>query len=249
MTPKFEKRTFIPYCRVSTKRQGKSGLGLEAQKEAVRQFVKSCSGRIGKEFVEVESGKRDDRPELQRAIAHTRRIGGILTVAKLDRLSRNAAFLLTLQEGRVEFVACDMPEANELTVGIMSVIAQSERKAISCRTREALRAAKARGTLLGSARPDHWKGREDRRQYGGRKGRIASAKLRSRRAQQLDAYRDDIAPLTLKMQAEGKSLRQIAAALNEEGYKTVRGCAFRPMTVSTILNRARRIKGESTEKD
>src|ERR1700687_5387768 len=151
MPPKAHK--FVAYLRVSTARQGKSGLGLEAQREAVRQFVTSRAGRIiAPEFVEVESGKRNDRPELVKALKRCRLTGATLVVAKLDRLSRNAAFLMTLRDSDVEFIAADLPEANTMTVGVMAVVAQHEREAISQRTRAALAASKARGRKLGGFR-------------------------------------------------------------------------------------------------
>ena len=135
---------FVAYYRVSTARQGRSGLGLEAQKKAVTDFLNGGSWQLTSEFVEVESGKSDDRPELEQALAMCDLSGATLVVAKLDRLSRNLAFLAKLQESGAKFVAADMPEANELTIHIMAAVAQAERKAISLRTKEALAAAKAR---------------------------------------------------------------------------------------------------------
>src|SRR5262249_39658819 len=148
MSPKTEQNRFVAYLRVSTARQGRSGLGLEAQRETVRQFIASRNGKIiAPEFIEVESGKRNDRPEFAKAIKRCRVTGATLLVAKLDRLSRNAAFLLTLRDSLiasgVEYVAADMPEANTMTIGVMAVVAQHEREAISKRTKEALAAAKA----------------------------------------------------------------------------------------------------------
>ena len=137
---------FVAYLRVSTGKQGRSGLGLEAQREAVRHFVASHGGKIiAPEFVEVETGKRNDRPHLENALKRCRLTGATLVVAKLDRLSRNAAFLMTLRDSGVRFVAADLPEANTMTVGVMAVVAQHEREAISQRTKAALGAAKARG--------------------------------------------------------------------------------------------------------
>ena len=146
---------------MSTARQGRSGLGLEAQREAVRQFVSSRDGKIiAPEFVEVETGKRNDRPELGNALKRCRVAGATLVVAKLGRLSRNAAFLMTLRDGGVGFVAADLPEANTMTVGVMAVVAQHEREAISQRTKAALAAAKARRTALGGRRKGAAKDRE-----------------------------------------------------------------------------------------
>ena len=141
---------FISYLRVSTDRQGRSGLGLEAQRKAVEDYLNGGQWSVIAEFVEVESGKRDDRPKLADALTLCRLHNAILVIAKLDRLSRDAHFLLGLQKAGVRFVAADMPEANETLVGIMAMIAQAERKMISDRTKAALAAAKARGKRLGT---------------------------------------------------------------------------------------------------
>src|SRR5579863_5949935 len=144
---------YVAYLRVSTAKQGRSGLGLEAQREAVRQFVVGRGGKIiAPEFVEVETGSRNDRPELDKALKRCRLTGATMVVAKLDRLSRNAAFLMTLRDSGVDFVAADLPEANTMTVGVMAVVAQHEREAISHRTKAALAAARARGKTLGGFR-------------------------------------------------------------------------------------------------
>lgn len=140
----------ICYLRVSTAKQGQSGLGLDAQREAIEAFARQRRARIIKTFTEIESGKKNDRPQLAKAIHLSRVTGATLVIAKLDRLSRNACFLLTLRDSGIKFVAADMPEANELTIGIMALVAQQEREAISKRTREALKAAKARGAKLGN---------------------------------------------------------------------------------------------------
>lgn len=144
--------SFVAYYRVSTAAQGRSGLGLEAQREAVQAFLNGGNWRLIAEFTEVESGKRSDRAELAKALQACRVYGARLVIAKLDRLSRDAHFLLGLQKAGVPFVAADMPEANEMVVGIMAVVAQAERKMISARTKAALAAAKARGTKLGGHR-------------------------------------------------------------------------------------------------
>ena len=141
---------FVSYLRVSTKRQGESGLGLEAQRAAVETWLNGGDWTLCEEHVEVESGKRDDnRPALAKAFDACRAFNAKLVIAKLDRLSRDAHFLLGLEKAGVEFVAVDMPHANRLTVGIMALVAEQEREAISQRTKAALAAAKARGTRLG----------------------------------------------------------------------------------------------------
>lgn len=140
----------VAYERVSTARQGKFGLGLEAQRKAICDYAAAKGATLLGCFTEVESGKRNDRPELHKALQLARVTGATLVIAKLDRLSRNAAFLLALRDSGVGSVACDMPEANDLTVGIMALVAQQEREAISRRAKEALAAAKARGVKLGN---------------------------------------------------------------------------------------------------
>src|SRR4051812_36843986 len=141
---------FVSYLRVSTKRQGESGLGLEAQRHAVETWLNGGSWQLVQEHVEVESGKRDDnRPALARAFEACRAFNAKLVIARLDRLSRDAHFLLGLQKAGVEFVAVDNPHANRLTIGVLALVAEQEREAISQRTKAALAAAKARGTRLG----------------------------------------------------------------------------------------------------
>src|SRR5215470_14312769 len=143
---------WISYLRVSTGRQGRSGLGLDAQRAAVESFLNGGNWKLVKEFVEVESGKNDDRPILAQALKACRLYGAKLVIAKLDRLSRDAHFLLGLEKAGTDFVAADMPNANRLTVGIMAMVAQEERRMISKRTKDALAAAKRRGTKLGGDR-------------------------------------------------------------------------------------------------
>src|SRR5215218_5013323 len=140
--------SFVAYYRVSTAKQGASGLGLEAQQEAVRSYLNGGEWKLVAEVVEVESGKRSDRPKLAEAMRLCRLRSATLVIAKLDRLSRDAHFLLGLQKTGVEFVAVDNPTANRLTVGIMALVAEEEARAISARTKAALAAAKARGKVL-----------------------------------------------------------------------------------------------------
>jgi DNA invertase Pin-like site-specific DNA recombinase len=223
------KGRFIAYYRVSTARQGRSGLGLDAQKKAVSDFLNGGSWELIGEFVEVESGKLDARPQLQAALARCELTGATLVVAKLDRLSRNVAFLAALQESGTSFVAADMPEANELTIHIMAAVAQAERKAISGRTREALAAAKARGVKLGGQRGNL---------HDLRKGPAVSAEIRSRAAQgraekvmrQIDGIRESGAT----------SLRAIAAALNDAGIRTPRGGVWQAAQVKSVMDRCSR---------
>lgn len=219
MTP-----AFVTYLRVSTRKQGDSGLGLEAQKTAVSRHCSEVGGTILGEFVEVESGKNDDRPRLAEAMKLCRLTGAVLLIAKLDRLGRDAAFLLGLAKAGIEFEAADMPNANRMTVGIMAVVAEQEREMISQRTKAALAAAKARGVKLGGWRggsaPDHTK----------------ATHARIRKA---DAFAASVLPIIQGMQAEGMSLRSIAAALTDRGIRTARGGAWTATAVTNLLTRTR----------
>src|ERR1700740_755287 len=141
---------FVAYFRVSTDAQGRSGLGLEAQREAVGRHVGAAGGRIVAEFEEIESGKKNDRPKIAAAISTSRLKRATLVIAKLDRLARNVAFVSNLMEGGVDFVACDNPYATRLTIHILAAVAEHERELISQRTKAALAAAKARGVKLGN---------------------------------------------------------------------------------------------------
>jgi DNA invertase Pin-like site-specific DNA recombinase len=195
---------YVAYFRVSTDRQGASGLGLEAQQAAVIQYADG----IIHSFTEIESGKHDDRPQLQAAIAMCKATGAALLIAKIDRLSRQAAFLLTLRDSDVQIVAADMPHAGTLEFGIRAVVAQHEREEISRRTKAALQAAKARGIKLGSPNPS-----------AGSAAGIASIQASADQfAQRVKPIIDDIIAKT-----GSTSLRSIAAALTARGVQTSRG--------------------------
>ena len=224
MSPTVTKR-YTPYYRVSTQKQGASGLGLEAQQAAVWAFVPD-SAQLLPEYVEVESGKNNHRPQLLAAIAEARRVGATLLIAKLDRLSRNAGFIFTLRDAGVDFVCCDMPDANTLTVGLFAVLAQHERETISRRTKDALQAKKARGATLGT--PANL---TDDARARGRAAMQANA-----RAHQANRQAARLAGL---LRAQGHSLPQIAAELTVAGYRTRRGGAFYPNTVKRLLERTR----------
>jgi DNA invertase Pin-like site-specific DNA recombinase len=224
----------IAYYRVSTAKQGKSGLGLEGQQAAVKTFAKTNGVTVLAAYTEVETGKDNSRPELKAALLHAKRSGAKLVVAKLDRLSRNAAFLLNLQEAKVPFVACDNPTANELTIGILAVIAQDEAKRISERTKAALQAAKDRGTLLGSARPGHWDGKEaDRKEW------LVNAREKANEIRQANAKasHDELCPLMLALKAEGLTQEQIAARLNSDGWRTRQGKEWNTVYVCRFLKK------------
>lgn len=216
---------FISYLRVSTAKQGASGLGLEAQRKAVTDYLNGGRWALITEVVEVESGKRNDRPKLAEALRLCRLHNATLVIAKLDRLSRDAAFLLNLQAAGVRFVAADMPEANEMVVGIMAVVAQAERKMISTRTKAALAAAKARGVKLGGDR-----GVTPPAGASARGGAATRAKAVTR------AW--DVAPIIEEVQAAGAvSLREIAAGLNARGIPTARGGEWSAVQVKRALER------------
>lgn len=218
---------FISYIRVSTVSQGRSGLGLEAQKKAVVDYLNGGKWELLADFVEVESGKRNDRPELKKALDRCRLTGATLIVAKIDRLARNAAFLLSLRDAGVDFVAADMPDANRMTVGIMAIIAEYERDAISARTKAALQAAKARGVALG--RP------ENLTQASAARGRDMGRAASTTRS---DARLADLAPVIRDIVAGGSpTLAQIADALNERQIPTSRGGTWSPTQVARVMDR------------
>jgi DNA invertase Pin-like site-specific DNA recombinase len=203
--------TFIAYLRVSTAEQGRSGLGLEAQREAIAHFLNGGGSRIAAEFVEVESGRKADRPQLAKALAACRAHKAKLLIAKLDRLSRNVHFLSSLIEAKVEFVAVDNPHATRLTVHILAAVAEHEAEMISARTKAALAAARARGKRLGG-----WRG------YVPTAADRASA-LAARR-EKADQHTRDLAPILAEIRTAGStSLHAIARALTERGIPTPRG--------------------------
>lgn len=228
-------KEIVAYCRVSTRKQGESGLGLDGQKTAVEAYAMQNGAKVAALYVEVESGKKSDRPELAKALAHAKRSKATLVVAKLDRLSRNVEFLARVLNAGTDFVACDQPQANRLTLHILAAVAEAEAKAISERTKAALAAAKARGTLLGSARPDHWEGREKARKQGAKRGAAQSAKVRSKAAS--EAYAD-LLPTMQALKADGLSLQAVAERLNAEGHSTRRGKPWNPVQVARVLERA-----------
>jgi DNA invertase Pin-like site-specific DNA recombinase len=214
---------FVAYYRVSTARQGRSGLGLDAQRKAVHDYLNGGAWELASEFTEVESGKVDSRPELEKALSLCELTGATLVIAKLDRLSRNLAFLATVQDSGARFVAADMPEANETMVQFMAVMAQAERKAISRRTKEALAAAKARGVKLGGNRGN----------LGDlRKGPAVSVAVRQKAAAERAAK---VQKHIEAAKANGAtSLRQVAAALNAQGITTSRGGSWSAAQVARI---------------
>jgi DNA invertase Pin-like site-specific DNA recombinase len=224
---------FITYLRVSTDRQGKSGLGLEAQRAAVVDHV-AGKGWIAAEFVEIESGKKNDRPQLARAMAEAKRVGAVLLIAKLDRLARNVAFIANLLESGVEIAAADMPEANRFLLHVMAAVAEHEAQAISDRTRAALAAAKARGVALGWSMP----ARADEQRQASRKGASRNARI-------ADQHAANVLPVIRQIAAGGASLRQIANELNARGAKTARGGLWYAATVRNLMAREKEIEAQA----
>ena len=215
---------FIAYVRVSTQKQGDSGLGLEAQAAAISAHV--GNGNLVATYTEVESGKRNDRPELAKALRHAKAIGATLLVAKLDRLARNVHFVSGLMSAGVDFVACDNPNANRLTVHILAAVAEDEAARISARTKAALAAAKARGVTLGGFRgcvPTA----EDR---------ATSATVRSTTAA---TRASALVPIISELRAAGAtSLRDLANGLNVRGIPAPRGGEWSAVQVQRMLARA-----------
>ncbi len=219
---------FVAYYRVSTAKQGASGLGLEAQQAAVRAYLNGGKWRMVAETVEVESGKKADRPKLSEALALCRVHNATLIIAKLDRLARNVAFISNLMESGVEFTAVDFPTANRLTIHILASVAEHEASMISTRTKVALAAAKARGTRLGNP--------TSKIASRACEGAAASVVVRTAKAAK---RKNDLLPIIREIQAAGyDSLRKIAAVLNERGIPTARGGEWSGVQVDRILRSA-----------
>lgn len=223
-------KKFVAYFRVSTDRQGKSGLGLEGQRAAVMLHVGSAGDLIA-DYTEVETGKKDsleNRPELRRALAHARRSRATLIVAKLDRLTRSVAVTSLLHTSNVDFICCDNPFANRLTIQILAAVAEDEARRISERTKAALCAYKARGGVLGAARPTSRNLTQEARERG------AKASVAKRAAATAAAYEDVVEHLR-SLRVAGQSLRAIAAEMNGSGQTTRNGRPWNPVQVSRVL--------------
>lgn len=216
-------QNYVAYYRVSTKQQGESGLGLEAQKTMVKNFLKNDDVLIC-EYEEVESGKNNNRPQLLKAIEKSKSEGATLLIAKLDRLSRNAGFIFLLKDSNVDFKCCDMPEANSLTIGIMAVLAQEERELISKRTISALQELKAKGVKLGNP-----------------KNLTQEAQKMGSEAMRLKALSNEnnrkATALIVSLRNTGKTYGKIADELNTNGFKTSRGCEFTSSQVLVLYDR------------
>lgn len=216
--PPNQSSLYVTYLRVSTTRQGNSGLGLEAQRGAVQRFASQARGTVVGEWVEIESGRVRDRPQLTAAIAECRQRRAILLIAKLDRLARNVAFVSSLMEAGVEFLAVDAPYANKLMLHILAAFAEHERELISQRTRAALAAAKARGVVFGA------------------NGRKMAQKATSDAVEAAQPY----APMVERLMAEGcTSARQIAQGLNDAGVASRAGGQWHSASVIRLLHRLR----------
>ena len=208
---------FIAYYRVSTDKQGRSGLGLDAQRQAVTEFVQG-RGELLHAFTEIESGKKSDRPQLAAALVACKKHKARLIIAKLDRLARNVHFISGLMESGVDFVAVDMPEANRLTIHILAAVAEHEREIISQRTKAALAAAKAKGTRLGNPTP-----------------MPASLKARASWSAHTEQFRATVRPLILELQAKNYSDNAIAKDLNDRQIATVHGRQWHHTTIRNLL--------------
>lgn len=220
----------VSYIRVSTSKQGQSGLGLEAQQESVRVFAQANGYEVVQEFREIESGKNNDRPILQKALAHAKKIGACLVIAKLDRLARSVSFIAKLMESNTDFRAIDFPEASSassrLILHVMSAFAEHEARSCSERTKLALAAAKSKGKLLGASNPKCPKLTPEARKKG-------QQKLKSKA---IKAY-SGILPKILELKSQGISLQGIANKLNAENEITRNGKSWHPIQISRALNR------------
>lgn len=213
-------KSYVAYYRVSTQKQGASGLGLEAQRRIVENAAKS--GSVIAEYTDIESGRKNDRPELLKALAHCRQNGATLLIAKLDRLSRNVAFIANLMESGVDFIAGDMPTANKFTLHIFAALAEQEREMISARTKEALKAYKARGGVLG--KPENL---TNEARAKGTRARIRNARN--------DSHNRKATAMIAPLREKGLSFGKIADELNRLGFTARRGGKFRAEQVKRLM--------------
>ena len=209
---------YVAYYRVSTDKQGLKGLGMDAQREAVSRFM-AGKGDLAAQFIEVESGRKDNRPQLLAALAECRKRRAVLVIAKLDRLARNVHFISGLMNSDVEFVAVDMPSANRLTIHILAAVAEHEREMISVRTKAALAAAKARGTKLGNPRG-------------------AEAAAVARAGKKIQAPAPEVLKLMTEWKGQGRGLREITRELNRLNIRTPHGKQWYASTVRNQLTTA-----------
>lgn len=221
---------YVVYYRVSDAKQGRSGLGLEAQEAMFATFLCVHPGEVVGEYTEVETGKSLQksrrRPELREAMDHAQVAKATLVIAKLDRLARNVAFISALMESGLPFKCCDMPEADKFTIHILAALAQREGEMISERTSAALQALKKRGVKLGSARPGHWEGRTksgesmaEKRELGLKKARKASQEVAQ---EEMSRQYEPLVPWIREMRESGMTLQLIVDQLNAKGCQTRR---------------------------
>lgn len=216
----------IAYYRVSTAKQGQSGLGLKAQRATVRDYLQNARHRLVGEYVEVESGKNGNRRELNNAVRDCRLKNAILVVAKLDRLSRDLHIITSLQKSGIRFVIAENPEMNELTIHLLAAVAQHERDLISQRTKAALAAAKAKGVKLGNPRLGECRNSD-------------TTAATNARIEAADAFANEMAEVIadVRTQTPGASLRRVALELNRRSFKTRRGGRWTPTAVHRVLRR------------
>lgn len=216
---------FVSYLRVSTKKQGYSGLGLSAQKEIIEKYLSGLPPLA--EYVEVESGRHNDRKQLAAALSHCRKTGAILIVAKLDRLSRSVSFLSQLLESDVEIIFCDFPQANKMVLHILAAIAQYEAELTAARTRQALAAKKSHGFKLGN--PEHLMSKH--------KQAIQNSNSTNREKAAMNANNKRAVALLRTLTKQNLTLQQMADILNLDGFQTANGCSFKPNTVKRLIER------------
>ncbi len=215
---------YIAYYRVSTQKQGRSGLGLEAQETTVKSYVENTDGVLLAAYTEVESGRKTNRPQLAAALRHCKVTGATLIIAKLDRLARNTFFFLQVIQSGVEILACDCPSMNKLTLTVFAAVAEYEADLISQRTKAALAAAKARGKKLGGLRENA---------FGGKHSLDGTEAVKKK----ADEYAMTVGAYVRQAQKAGQSLRQICKTLNDKGIKTDRGGQWYAGTVKNIISR------------
>lgn len=218
------RKGYISYLRVSTKAQGVSGLGLEAQRQTVQRYIESQHGTLLHEYLEVESGRKKDRPELQKAVRHAKATGSVLIIARLDRLARNVAFTASLLDSGVDFHACDLPGANKLTVHLMAALAEQEAALISARTKAALAVARQRGVKLGNPNIRQLQGDQQ----------AANRAKRKKAQDRAESYREIVREL-LALGVDTQT--GLAGALNARNYLTDRQCRWTATSVGRLLDR------------
>ena len=220
-------KKYVAYLRVSTQKQGYSGLGLEAQREIIHRHLRDTNPIA--EYTEVESGRKTDkgRPQLRAALEHCRKDGAILITAKLDRLARNVSFLSSLLEKDVEIVFCDFPQANKMVLHILAAISQYEAELIATRTRQALQAKKARGAKLGN--PEHLMNKHAEAIKNSNKTNSEKAKSNSNNKRAI--------ALLKVLVNQDKTLQEMADILNKDGFVTSQGCQFTRSTVYKLIKR------------